>query len=317
MTRWTLYFFTIFLLLGHQSNGQTKDSVKTTLSSYKVSECLTNCSIKTEVISSKLTKGTLNLKVGAHLNCSVKGDSKITYTLRGDTLNIIVPEMQITRDSTITKTDSSQTIKITETKEHTLCKCFFHIELVINNCKKTPNTILINGLSFLDNYSRRTIIEQQSIGQTNDSIKYVNAIKYIQQDKEIDKYRDKYFFKKANKFRVSEHTIYNYHPLRYFDNHLDSLGINKMTADSLYALQKDTITTISFASKLSTEKTSDYILYFGKPIKNLMFVVIENDLNEKKDTKYYGLCCRPLIILLVFDTKGNVTKGYCSAPIIE
>lgn len=27
MTRWTLYFFTIFLLLGHQSNGQTKDTI--------------------------------------------------------------------------------------------------------------------------------------------------------------------------------------------------------------------------------------------------------------------------------------------------
>lgn len=150
-----------------------------------------------------------------------------------------------------------------------------------------------------------------------DSVKYKNAIKFIQEDKGIDKYRNKYFFKKANKFRVSEHIIYNYQPLRYFDNHLDSLGINKMTADSLYALQKDTTAIISFAPNLSTDNKSDYILYFGKPIQNLMFVVIENDLNERQDTKYYGLCCRPLIILLVFDTNGKVTKGYCSAPIIE
>ncbi len=150
-----------------------------------------------------------------------------------------------------------------------------------------------------------------------DSVKYVNAIKFIQEDKGIDKYRNKFFFKNANKFRVSEHIIYNYQPLRDFDKYLDSLGINKMTADSLYALQKDTITTIPFAPKLSTDKSSDYILYFGKPIKNLMLVVIENDLGEKKDTKYYGLCCRPFIILLVFDTNGILTKGYCSAPIID
>lgn len=157
--------------------------------------------------------------------------------------------------------------------------------------------------------------EQQD--QQSDSIKYINAVKFIQHDKKVEKYRAKYFFKKSRKFRVSEHIIYNYHPLRYFDKHLDSLGLNQSMVDSLCSLPKDTITTVPFAPKRSVDNNSDYILYFGKPIHNLLFIVIEDDEKERQDTKYYGLCCRPFIILLVFDTNNNVTKAYCSAPIID
>lgn len=174
----------------------------------------------------------------------------------------------------------------------------------------TRSSLLLFLTSFL-------LLGHLSNGQTNDSIKYLNVVKYIQQDKGIEKYRNKYFYKKAKKFRVSEHVIYNYYPLRFFENQLDSLGIKKSAVDSLCALEKDTISTISFAPKLSAESKSDYILYFGKPVKNLLFVVIENDKNEKENTKYDGVCCRPLIILLVFDANGNVTKAYCSAPIID
>ena len=149
------------------------------------------------------------------------------------------------------------------------------------------------------------------------SSKYANVIKFIGEDKEIDAYRKKHFYKKAKKFRVSEYIIYNYSPLKYLDNHLDSSGIDLSKLDSLLTLENDTITKLSFAPKLSTDSKSNYILYFGKPINNLMFVVIDDVGQKNLDTKYYGLSRRPFIIALVLDTTNKVVKAYCPAPIFE
>jgi hypothetical protein len=161
--RTSYHLLITFLLFGHLSIGQTTQNTKDTLKTLdsKVSECLTNCSIKSEVISSKLTNNVLNIKVGAHLNCSVNPSSRITYILRGETLNIIIPETQVKRDTIVSKTDSTQTVTISETKSSTSCRCFFHIDLTIKNCKTVPKTILINGLTLAENYNRRTIIEEE------------------------------------------------------------------------------------------------------------------------------------------------------------
>ena len=151
----------------------------------------------------------------------------------------------------------------------------------------------------------------------SDSVKYVNAVKFIKQDKSVDKYRDKYYFKKANKFKVSKHIIFNYYPLRFLAKDLDLLGLNKSMMDSLCAITKDTSTKINFLPKLSEDNKSDYILYFGRPLNNFMFVVIQYYATIGQATKYSGLGQKPFIILLTFDTSGNVQKAYCSAPIIE
>lgn len=154
------YLFTTFLLLGTVCLGQTSqnpnDKLKTSVG--KVSECLTNCNNESEVISSVVINNELHLKIGAHLNCSVNSSSEIFYTSQGDTLNISIQEFQIKRDTIVSKTDSSQIVTISETQSSAECKCFFHIDLVINTCKNVPKTILINGLTLAENYRRRTII---------------------------------------------------------------------------------------------------------------------------------------------------------------
>jgi hypothetical protein len=161
MKQLTSYCFLIsFLLLGHLSKGQTNQNSKDTLNAQgsDISGCLTNCSVKSELISSKLTKNIMNLKVGAHLNCTAISSSKISYTLRGDILNIIIQEIQAKHDTIVSKTDTTQIVSISESSEWTTCKCFYHIDIAVKNCKSVPRTILINGLTFEENYNRRTII---------------------------------------------------------------------------------------------------------------------------------------------------------------
>lgn len=129
------------------------------LSEKSVSKCLTNCSMLSEIISQKLTDNTLILKVGAHLNCSVNADSKFDCKLSGDTLNILIQEIQIKRDTVINQTDTSETVTIIESEESASCYCFFKVDMTLKNCKKAPKVILINGLSFAENYKSRTWIE--------------------------------------------------------------------------------------------------------------------------------------------------------------
>ena len=160
-TRLSFLFIAAFALLVQickAQQGEDSNHGYNAPSEFEISECLTGCSIRGEVITSTLVDSSLNIKVGAHLNCSVGQKSKITYALRGDTLNIIVPEFQVKRDTIISKTDSTQTIQISESKSSTECNCFFHIKLTIGSCKSVPTTVLVNGNTLAQNYRRRTII---------------------------------------------------------------------------------------------------------------------------------------------------------------
>lgn len=123
-----------------------------------ISECLTNCSIKSEVISATLTERKLALKLGLHLNCGVSTSksNNISYTLQNDTLNVIIYALQ--RDTITTETDSSKTTVIVG--RETACRCFFHIELEFENMVQ-PKTYLINGQTLEDNYQSRTIEEKR------------------------------------------------------------------------------------------------------------------------------------------------------------
>lgn len=129
------------------------------LTDKKISGCLTNCSMVSEVITQELTDSALRLKVGVHLNCAVKADTEVAIELSADTLNIIVPETQVKRDTIISKTPTTESVAIRDTRESATCKCFFHIDLTLNNCTTQANTVLINGFSLKENYRSRTIIE--------------------------------------------------------------------------------------------------------------------------------------------------------------
>lgn len=129
---------------------------------YSISECLTNCSMQSEVVFSQLDGSFLNIKVGVHLNCSVNDKSNVTYTLQGDTLNIIVSEVQINRDTIITKTDSTERIVISESRSTASCNCFFHVELTILDCSKVPTTVLINENTLAENFRSRVRIVKEN-----------------------------------------------------------------------------------------------------------------------------------------------------------
>jgi hypothetical protein len=117
------------------------------LNRYTISECKKNCTIITGILSEKINKGILDLKIGAVLNCSVNSATKINYVLANDTLNLLIPQFHITRDTIAEKTNSTYSITVKEERSHLLCDCLFEIDLTFNNCNRVPRTILINGNS--------------------------------------------------------------------------------------------------------------------------------------------------------------------------
>jgi hypothetical protein len=165
MRIWYLHvLLTVFSLLAHCCGAQESRNSQGGIyvpAEYSISECLTNCSMQSEVIFSQLNGSFLNIKVGVNLNCSVNDKSNITYTFHGDTLNIIVPEVQINRDTIITKTDSTETIVISESRSTASCNCFFHVELTILDCSKVPTTVLINNNTLAENFRSRVRIVKE------------------------------------------------------------------------------------------------------------------------------------------------------------
>lgn len=124
-----------------------------------ISECLTNCRNISEVISQKETEEGLYITVGAHLNCSVNSQTQVEFNRVEDTLFITVSETKVIYDTVYTKTDTSETITVTEIREAANCKCFFHISGVLEECDTLPKVILINDLTLEENYGKRTIFQ--------------------------------------------------------------------------------------------------------------------------------------------------------------
>lgn len=127
-----------------------------------ISECAQE-GTRTLLLHEIQIKKHLGLRVGAHLNCSVNPESEVTYEWNNDTLNIIVQEVQIQIDSTVQQTNSEDGITVTttvsETRSLAMCRCYYTLDLVFENVKKKPSVILINGLTFSQNYNTRTIRE--------------------------------------------------------------------------------------------------------------------------------------------------------------
>lgn len=146
--------------------------------------------------------------------------------------------------------------------------------------------------------------------------RYTNGMEYIKKNKEIAKYRDKHFNKKAATFRISEDIIPGFKPLLYL-RQLEKVGITKDELDSLLVFKRDSSYTIPFLPKYSNDRNADYVLYFGRPYKNTILTVIEFSPYNNKEDKYYGLGNHPLIILLVFDSEEKVKTAVLASPIFD
>jgi hypothetical protein len=127
-----------------------------------ISECENNGN-RTVLLREAHVNKLLELRIGAHLNCAVSSTSAIGFEWNHDTLNILIEEVQVQRDTIITPTDHGETISISETRSMTMCRCFYEVDLIFENVKRKPVAILINGLTFGQNYAGRTIMEVADI----------------------------------------------------------------------------------------------------------------------------------------------------------
>lgn len=129
--------FSIFSC-GHNSttkNSTTnRDSIRVETFSY--SECLENCNIKSRLLNQNLVDNNYRLSFGIHHNCA--GDFISNVDLIHDTLHIIIG-IKPSKDGLIHEAS---------------CNCFYQFDYLISGIKLIPKEILINGLTFQENYDQ-------------------------------------------------------------------------------------------------------------------------------------------------------------------
>jgi hypothetical protein len=138
--RYTILITILFSIFSCVHNSTSKNSTinhdSLIVETFLYSECLENCKLKSRLLNQSLVDNTYRLSFGVHLNCA--GDFISNVNLTYDTLRIII-DIKPSKEGLI---------------HEATCNCFYQFDYLISGINQIPKEILINGLTFQENFDQ-------------------------------------------------------------------------------------------------------------------------------------------------------------------